>query len=91
MKLSTYLIPVIWYGSIPIEYRYEKRKKDMRTNFCKRNKQYETTDCIIDSLAYEHDAIVTLNSLSFADTKNASLFFEEMKEGGWYNEKRDNN
>ena len=77
MKISSYLIPVVWSGSIPIAYRYEKRKKDMRTNFCKRNKQYETTDCIIVSLAYEYDAIV----------RQDRLCFDEMKEGGWYNEK----
>ena len=84
MKLSTYLIPVTWYGSIPVVYRYEKRKKDMRTNFCKRYKQYETTDCIIVSLVYEYDAKVMQDRLYFDDLYKTSMFFEDMKEGGWY-------
>ena len=87
MKISSYLIPVVWTGSIPIAYRYEKRKKDMRTSFCKIYKQYETTDCIIVSLAYEYDAIVRQDRICVDDIKKASLFFEEMNEGGWYNDK----
>ena len=87
MKISSYLIPVVWSGSIPISYRYEKRKKDMRTNFCKIYKQYETTDCIIVSLAYEYDAIVSQDRLCFDDIINALLFFEALNAGGWYNDK----
>ena len=87
MKISTYLIPVKWSGSIPIQYRYEKFKKDMRKTFCKRYKQYETTDCIIISLAYEYEPIVIQDRLCFDNIANASLFFDDMKEGGWYNEK----
>ena len=87
MKISSYLIPVTWSDSIPIAYRYEKCKKDMRTNFCKRYKQYETTDCIIVSLAYEYDAIVRQDRLCFDNIKNASIFFEEMKDGRYYNAK----
>ena len=87
MKIASYLIPVVWSGSIPTAYRYEKCKKDMRSNFCKIYKQYETTDCIIVSLAYEYDAIVRQDRICFDDIKKASIFFEEMNEGGWYNEK----
>lgn len=29
-------------------------KKDMRTSFCKRNKKYETTDCILISITKEY-------------------------------------
>ena len=35
MKISSYLIPVVWSDSIPILYRYEKRKKTCEQIFVK--------------------------------------------------------
>ena len=88
MKVSTYLIPTVWSPFVPIVYRYEKRKKDMRTSFCKRYKKYETTDCILISIAKEYidsgEARISGNKLNFMNGVKASLFFKEMKEGGWY-------
>lgn len=88
MKVSTYLIPTVWNPFVPIVYRYEKRKKDMRTSFCKRYKKYETTDCILISITKEYidrgEARISGNKLNFMNGVKASLFFEEMKEEGWY-------
>lgn len=88
MKKSTYLIPTIWNKFAPIVYRYEQRKKDMRTSFCKRYKKYETTDCILISITKEYidrgEAKISGNKLIFRDGVKASLFFKEMKEEGWY-------
>lgn len=92
MKKATYLIPTTWNAFTPIAYRYDKRKKDMRTNFCKLYKEYETTDCILVSMLKEYidkgDAVAKGNRLYFSNGIKASLFFKEMLEGGWYNEKR---
>ena len=88
MKKSTYLIPIIWNMSTPIVYRYEIRKKDMRTIFCKRYKKYETTDCILILIVKKYidrgDATLSGNKLILMDGVRASLFFKEMKEEGWY-------
>lgn len=88
MKKATYLIPTNWNTSSPIEYRYDSRKKDMRTSFCKRNKKYETTDCIIISIVKKYidrgEARIIGDRLFFIDGVKASLFFKEMKEEGWY-------
>ena len=88
MKVSTYLIPTVWNPFTPIVYRYDSRKKDMRTSFCKRNKKYETTDCILISIVKEYidrgEARISGNKLIFMDGVKASLFFKEMKEEGWY-------
>lgn len=88
MKKSTYLIPTIWNMFAPIVYRYEIRKKDMRTSFCKRYKKYETTDCILISIVKKYidrgEARISGNKLILTDGVKASLFFKEMKEGGWY-------
>lgn len=88
MKVSTYLIPTIWNMFAPIVYCYEKRKKDMRTSFCKRYKKYETTDCILISIVKEYidrgEARISGNKLIFMDGVRAILFFKEMKEEGWY-------
>lgn len=87
MKKSTYLIPTIWNMFAPIVYRYEIRKKDMRTSFCKRYKKYETTDCILISIIKKYidrgEARINGNKLIFMDGVRASLFFKEMKEEGW--------
>lgn len=88
MKKATYLIPTVWNTFAPIAYRYDSRKKDMRTSFCKRNKKYETTDCILISIVKEYidrgEARISGNKLIFMDGVKASLFFKEMKEEGWY-------
>lgn len=88
MKKATYLIPIDWNTFSPIEYRYDKRKKDMRTSFCKRYKKYETTDCILISIVKGYidrgEARISGNKLIFMDGVRAILFFKEMKEEGWY-------
>lgn len=85
---TTYLIPTIWNMYAPIVYRYEKRKKDMRTVFCKKYRKYTTTDCILISISKEYIdngyAKINGNTLVFKNGAKAILFFKEMKEGGWY-------
>lgn len=89
MKKATYLIPTTWFTSAPGAYRYDKRKKDMRTSFCKRYKEYESTDSILVSILKKYidkgDAVVQGNRLYFCSGIKASLFYKEMIEGGWYN------
>ena len=41
--MTTYLLPTLFAGKLPIEYRIVERKRDMRTRFCKENEK-----CIID-------------------------------------------
>ena len=41
--MTTYLLPTVFAGKLPIEYRIVERKRDMRTRFCRENEK-----CIID-------------------------------------------
>ena len=55
--IVTYLLPTVWAGKVPMQYRIEKRKKDMRTNFCKMYHKYEVSDsCLEHMLVYCDDA-----------------------------------
>ena len=74
--IVTYLLPTVWAGKVPMQYRIEKRKKDMRTRFCKDNEFFEISkgwlNCMLDF--YEGRLIVKDDRIIVANGKDASMF-----------------
>ena len=49
--IVTYLLPTVWAGKVPMQYRIEKIKKDMRTRFCKDNERYIIDLHVLDAFS----------------------------------------
>ena len=68
--IVTYLLPTVWAGKVPMQYRIEKRKKDMRTRFCRDNERYIIDRHVLDAM---------IHSFPSAREKGNRLFFKNEK------------
>ena len=78
--IVTYLLPTVWAGKVPMQYRIEKRKKDMRTRFCRDNEFFEIGKGWLNRMLdfYECRIMVKDDRILVANGKDASMFFNDV-------------
>lgn len=74
--IVTYLLPTVWAGKVPMEYRIVERKKDMRTRFCKEYRKYEVSRFHLEQLLiYYGDIELKGDRVIMANGETASKVF----------------
>lgn len=72
--MTTYLIPVVFTGKLPLEYRVVTRKRDMRTNFCKHNERHIIDKDALDEYIREYNILVKGDRVIMKNGKQARIF-----------------
>lgn len=72
--MTTYLIPTVFTGKLPLEYRVVTRKRDMRTNFCKCNEKHIIDKDALNEYIREYNILVKEDRVIMKDSKQASIF-----------------
>ena len=78
--IATYLLPTVWAGKVPMQYRIEKRKKDMRTRFCRDNEFFEISKGWLNRMLdfYEGRLMVKDDRILVTNGKDSSMFFNDI-------------
>lgn len=72
--MTTYLIPTVFTGKLPMEYRVVTRKRDMRTNFCKHNERHIIDKDALNEYIREYNILVKGDRVIMKDGKQARIF-----------------
>ena len=74
--MKTYLIPTVFTTDkkLPMEYKVVTRKRDMRTNFCKRHENNIIDRATLDEFINEYNILVKGDRVIMKDSKQARIF-----------------
>ena len=73
-NMTTYLLPTVFAGKLPIEYRIVERKKDMRTKFCRENEKYIIDRDTLNEYIREYNIKVKEDRVIMKDGRQARIF-----------------
>lgn len=72
--MTTYLLPTVFAGKLPIEYRIVERKRDMRTRFCRENEKYIIDRDTLNEYIREYNIKVKEDRVIMKDGRQARIF-----------------
>ena len=72
--MTTYLIPTVFTGKLPMEYRVVTRKRDMRTNFCKCNEKHIIDKDELNKYIRRYNILVKEDRVIMKNSKQAIIF-----------------
>lgn len=72
--MTTYLIPTVFTGKLPMEYRVVTRKRDMRTNFCKNNEKHIIDKDELNKYIRRYNILVKEDRVIMKNSNQARIF-----------------
>lgn len=72
--MTTYLIPTVFTGKLPMEYRVVTRKRDMRTNFCKCNEKHIIDKDALNKYIRRYNILVKEDRVIMKNGNQARIF-----------------